>query len=134
MFAQHLPGVHASQASPRRATGTFHSVTPASLNACARARTVPRWPAFARIEQIFHSPWEAPHVTSELDWRRAAACANLPPRLVFTRDPSAARHTLRACNKCPIRRECEAIVDPAHSWFDGVSGGRLWRNGRAVAV
>ncbi|MFG2143963.1 hypothetical protein ACGFRG_07140 [Streptomyces sp. NPDC048696] len=24
------------------------------------------------------------------------------------------------------------VVDPAHTWFDGVSGGRLWRNGREV--
>ncbi|MEU6573314.1 WhiB family transcriptional regulator [Streptomyces sp. NPDC046805] len=73
-------------------------------------------------------------MTSELDWRRAAACVNLPQRYVFTRSASDAKHALRACNKCPIRRECEAVVDPAHTWFDGVSGGRLWRNGRVVAV
>ena len=70
----------------------------------------------------------------ELDWRRSAACAVLPPRYVFTRDPSKAATTLRACNKCPIREECEAVVDPAHTWFDGVSGGRLWHNGREVPV
>lgn len=73
-------------------------------------------------------------MTSEIDWRRAAACANLPQRYVFTRNLSDAKHTLRACNQCPIRRQCEAVVDPAHTWFDGVSGGRLWRNGREVAV
>ncbi|WP_306318402.1 MULTISPECIES: hypothetical protein [unclassified Streptomyces] len=24
------------------------------------------------------------------------------------------------------------MVDPAHTWFDGVCAGRLWRNGRVV--
>lgn len=68
----------------------------------------------------------------ELDWRRAAACVNLPQHSVFTRVPSEAEPVLRACNQCPIRRECEVVVDPAHTFFDGVSGGRLWRNGREV--
>ncbi|MEV7235383.1 hypothetical protein AB0N06_15790 [Streptomyces sp. NPDC051020] len=70
----------------------------------------------------------------ELDWRRAAACAPLPDQWVFTRTMSEAAPVLRACNHCPIREECEAVVDPAHTWFDGVCGGRLWRNGREVAV
>ncbi|GGV26746.1 hypothetical protein GCM10010245_43920 [Streptomyces spectabilis] len=69
-----------------------------------------------------------------LDWRRSAACADLPPHSVFTRIPSEAAAVLRACNQCPIRKECEAVVDPGRTWFDGVSGGRLWRNGRAVAA
>ena len=73
-----------------------------------------------------------PHSDDELDWRREAACASLPQRSVFTRVLSEAQPVLRACNHCPIRKECEAVVDPAHTWFDGVSGGRLWRNGREV--
>ncbi|MBO0513368.1 WhiB family transcriptional regulator [Streptomyces beijiangensis] len=72
------------------------------------------------------------HTNTQLDWRRAAACANLPERSVFSRLRSEAEPVLRACNQCPIKRECEAVVDPAHTWFDGVSGGRLWRNGREV--
>ncbi|MEU8958765.1 WhiB family transcriptional regulator [Streptomyces sp. NPDC048518] len=66
------------------------------------------------------------------DWRGDAACADLPQQYVFTRSPAEAAPVLRACNQCPIRRECEAIVDPSRTWFDGVSGGRLWRNGREV--
>ncbi|MFE7571484.1 WhiB family transcriptional regulator [Streptomyces sp. NPDC057539] len=69
-----------------------------------------------------------------LDWRRAAACADLPQRSVFTRNPAEAAPALRACNYCPIRQQCKAIVDPERTWFDGVSGGRLWRNGRVVAT
>ncbi|WP_346780949.1 WhiB family transcriptional regulator [Streptomyces sp. SPB162] len=66
------------------------------------------------------------------DWRLSAACLNLPPQSVFALRRSEATDVLRACNQCPIRQECETVVDPAHSWFDGVSGGRLWRNGREV--
>ncbi|MFJ8022036.1 hypothetical protein [Streptomyces sp. NPDC096311] len=77
--------------------------------------------------------WCFPSVREELDWRRAAACADLPEHSVFTRIPSEAEPVLRACNQCPIRHECETVVDPAHTWFDGVSGGRLWRNGREVS-
>lgn len=68
----------------------------------------------------------------ELDWRRAAACAHLPRHSVFTKNLSEAEPVLRACNHCGIRKECEAVVDPTHTWFDGVCGGRLWRNGREV--
>lgn len=66
------------------------------------------------------------------DQRRRAACASLPARSIFAETLKEAAPVLRACNQCPIRKECETVVDPAHTWFDGVSGGRLWRNGRAV--
>ncbi|WP_328938218.1 hypothetical protein OG288_23055 [Streptomyces tauricus] len=68
----------------------------------------------------------------ELDWRRGAACAHLSERSVFARLPAEAEPVLHACGRCPIRKQCEAVVDPSHTWFDGVSGGRLWRNGREV--
>ncbi|MFF3575802.1 hypothetical protein ACGFY3_31010 [Streptomyces mirabilis] len=77
--------------------------------------------------------WRFPSAREELDWRRAAACADLPEHSVFTRILSEAEPVLRACNQCLIRHECEAVVDPSHTWFDGVSGGRLWRNGREVS-
>lgn len=71
-------------------------------------------------------------MTDELDWRREAACAHLSQDSVFAKVLSEAEPALRACNQCVIRRECEAVVDPERTWFDGVSGGRLWRNGREV--
>ncbi|WP_175439304.1 WhiB family transcriptional regulator [Streptomyces vilmorinianum] len=63
-------------------------------------------------------------------WRAAAACAGLPPAVVFSRRAQQAAPALRACAVCPVRRECEQAVAPAESWFDGVCAGRLWRNGR----
>ncbi|MEU6946710.1 WhiB family transcriptional regulator [Streptomyces sp. NPDC046316] len=65
-------------------------------------------------------------------WQAAAACAGLSPSVVFARRPQQAAPALRACASCPVRRECEAAVAPAESWFDGVCAGRLWRNGRPV--
>ncbi|MFG2330567.1 WhiB family transcriptional regulator [Streptomyces sp. NPDC048604] len=65
-----------------------------------------------------------------LGWRAAAACLGLPPQVVFARRESEALPALMACRRCPVARRCEETVAPAESWFDGVSGGRLWRNGR----
>ncbi|MEU0990586.1 WhiB family transcriptional regulator [Streptomyces sp. NPDC005953] len=67
-------------------------------------------------------------------WRAAAACAGLPPHIVFARRESEARPALRACERCPVTRRCEESVAPAASFFDGVSAGRLWRNGRVVRL
>ncbi|MEU0276184.1 WhiB family transcriptional regulator [Streptomyces sp. NPDC006307] len=67
-----------------------------------------------------------------LGWRMDAACAGLPPQVVFARRPADAAPALRACARCRVTRECEETVDPARTWFDGVSAGRLWHNGRPV--
>jgi len=67
-------------------------------------------------------------------WQSAAACAGLPARTVFARRAAEAAPALRACEVCTVRRECEAAVAPAASWFDGVCAGRLWRNGTPVRL
>ncbi|KAF0650623.1 MULTISPECIES: WhiB family transcriptional regulator [Streptomyces] len=67
-------------------------------------------------------------------WRAAAACSGLPPHVVFARREAEAAPALAACGRCPVVRRCLEAVAPAESWFDGVSGGRLWRNGRPVRL
>ncbi|MFD3327595.1 WhiB family transcriptional regulator [Streptomyces sp. NPDC058701] len=67
-------------------------------------------------------------------WRASAACRDLSPAVVFARRIKDAAPALRACAACPVRRECVQAVAPAESLFDGVCGGRLWRNGRPAAV
>ncbi|MFI9807627.1 WhiB family transcriptional regulator [Streptomyces sp. NPDC052301] len=67
-------------------------------------------------------------------WQSAAACAGLPPRVVFSKKVKEAAPALRACVGCPVRRNCEKAVAPADNWFDGVCGGRLWRRGRPVQL
>ncbi|NYI05244.1 WhiB family transcriptional regulator [Allostreptomyces psammosilenae] len=68
------------------------------------------------------------------DWRTQAACADLPQRTVFATRRQHALPALRACAACPVRARCLEVVAPQDNWFDGVSGGRLWRNGREVRV
>ncbi|MEW1826184.1 WhiB family transcriptional regulator [Streptomyces sp. NPDC088196] len=64
----------------------------------------------------------------------AAACAGLPPKAAFSKKVKEAAPVLRACARCPVRRDCERIVAPADNWFDGVCGGRLHRSGRPVEI
>ncbi|MFE9258965.1 WhiB family transcriptional regulator [Streptomyces sp. NPDC006879] len=78
-----------------------------------------------------------PSLAEALDffgWRAAAACSSLPPGIVFARRESEARPALVACRRCPVVARCIEAVAPAESFFDGVSGGRLWRNGRPVRL
>jgi hypothetical protein len=80
-------------------------------------------------------PLPAPSDPSDpTPWQTAAACRDLPPSVVFARRAQQAAPALRACARCPVRRECEEAVAPAESWFDGVCAGRLWRNGRPSAA
>ncbi|MET9086248.1 WhiB family transcriptional regulator [Streptomyces sp. NPDC004237] len=67
-------------------------------------------------------------------WQATAACAGLPPRVVFSKKVKEVAPALRACARCPVRRDCEEAVAPAANWFDGVCGGRLWRRGRPVEI
>ncbi|MGW0560438.1 WhiB family transcriptional regulator [Streptomyces sp. NPDC003016] len=73
-----------------------------------------------------------PEVLEFFGWRAAAACSGLPPRVVFSKREEEARPALMACGRCPVVSRCEESVAPAESFFDGVSAGRLWRNGRPV--
>jgi hypothetical protein len=41
---------------------------------------------------------------------------------------------LSVCQGCPFRARCVELVLPSVSLFDGVCGGRLWRNGQVLAT
>ncbi|MFI9391871.1 hypothetical protein ACIG53_13415 [Streptomyces bauhiniae] len=41
---------------------------------------------------------------------------------------------LGVCRECPFRAQCIDLVRPSESLFDGVCGGRLWRNGQVLAT
>ncbi|MER5862342.1 hypothetical protein [Kitasatospora sp. NPDC002040] len=74
-----------------------------------------------------------PDLDADLPPTPSAACAGLPVGAVFATRYAQALPALLACGRCALRTECVTAVDPANSWFDGVSGGRLWRNGRPIA-
>ncbi|WP_457032614.1 WhiB family transcriptional regulator [Kitasatospora sp. P5_F3] len=83
------------------------------------------------LEQPTGFAFERDHAA---DWREFAACAGLPSRTVFATRRTEAAPALDRCGHCPVRSQCLAAVQPDQSWFDGVCGGRLWRNGRAVST
>lgn len=39
---------------------------------------------------------------------------------------------LALCRECPFVARCLDRVKPAESWYDGVCGGHVWRNGKVV--
>ncbi|PZT76048.1 MULTISPECIES: WhiB family transcriptional regulator [unclassified Streptomyces] len=75
-----------------------------------------------------------PETAEPHDWRAAAACLGLPPRVIFARRESEAMPALKACRDCPVTHHCEETVAPADTYFDGVAAGRLWRNGRPARL
>ncbi|MGW3651096.1 hypothetical protein [Streptomyces sp. NPDC000878] len=44
------------------------------------------------------------------------------------------RSQLDVCRRCPFRQECVEAVAPGQSGFDGVCGGRVWRDGQVLAT
>lgn len=70
-----------------------------------------------------------------VEWIWQAPCAGANPLLFETTDEQLAAQTISAyCNRCAFRAECIEHVDPRPLGFDGVCGGRLWRNGRVIGT
>ena len=61
-----------------------------------------------------------------------AACREADPSLFDSTGGVLARYALQYCRKCPVQRECEEFVRPKKSFFEGVCGGKVWRDGRRV--
>jgi hypothetical protein len=58
-----------------------------------------------------------------------AACKGADPVLFDETFGERVFDALSYCDRCPVIPECEDYVQPRRSYFDGVAGGRLWRNG-----
>lgn len=61
-----------------------------------------------------------------------AACLGHDPRLFDATAYPQAHAAIAVCAMCRIHDECLAVVRPGPSWFDGVAGGIVWRNGYKV--
>lgn len=59
-----------------------------------------------------------------------AACAGADPVLFDAVGGDAAADALSYCDRCAVTRECEDLVKPRRSYFDGVAAGRIWHNGK----
>ncbi|MEV7936579.1 hypothetical protein AB0O82_10590 [Kitasatospora sp. NPDC088264] len=77
---------------------------------------------------------------AETNWTDRAPCRG-DLRFAPADGPAASRFAMLAdvfellalCRDCPFRSECIARVAPSQSGFDGVCGGHLWLDGRAIA-
>lgn len=117
-----------SPARPTTGSAAVRSAPSGAAPGAEPARAAPRPPAAG------HRAGAAARPAVPWPWQASAACADLSPDVVFTKRAKIAAPALRACTACPVRIECEEAVAPADSWFDGVCGGRLWRNGRPAAL
>jgi hypothetical protein len=57
-----------------------------------------------------------------------AACSEVTP-YVFE-DPDNPKTALAYCAVCPVRAWCLRQVQPASSYFDGIAGGHVWKEGQ----
>ena len=63
-----------------------------------------------------------------------AACIGADPRLFDAMSGETAEDALSYCDRCPVVKECETVVRPKKSYFDGVAAGRIWSNGVPVEL
>ena len=63
---------------------------------------------------------------------REALCRDADPGLFDQTEGQQVWQALHYCARCPVTKECEEVVRPRKSFFDGVAGNKVWRNGDRV--
>lgn len=61
-----------------------------------------------------------------------AACRTADPYIFNFTDGPFVFMALRYCESCPVVKECDDVVRPRKSFYDGVAAGKAWRNGERV--
>lgn len=67
------------------------------------------------------------------DWVEEAPCRRADPWLFDQYHFDLSQPALNYCKRCRFWEECESLVEPKNSHFDGICGGKVWRNGRVLA-
>jgi WhiB family transcriptional regulator, redox-sensing transcriptional regulator len=62
-----------------------------------------------------------------------APCREADPWLFDQFNLDLAQPALNYCSRCIFWEECESLVQPKPSFYDGVVAGKVWRNGRILA-
>ena len=62
-----------------------------------------------------------------------APCSSVDPWLFDQNQIDLALPGLNYCRFCPFWIECEDWVKPRNYFYDGVVGGKVWKNGRVLA-
>ena len=61
-----------------------------------------------------------------------AACYGADPNLFNALTFEAAGEALSYCGRCTVTKQCEEVIRPRRSFYDGVASGRVWHNGVAI--
>ena len=62
-----------------------------------------------------------------------APCRNADPWLFDQTNLDLAQPGLKYCKSCIYWNECESLVKPSGNHYDGIVGGKVWRNGKVLA-
>ena len=62
-----------------------------------------------------------------------APCREADPWLFDQFNLDLAQPALNYCSSCIFWTECESLVQPKPNFYDGIVGGKVWRNGRIIA-
>jgi len=68
-----------------------------------------------------------------LDFVREAPCRDADPWLFDQYQLDLAQPGLAYCQRCPFWENCDELVKPRQSHYDGISAGKVWRNGKLLA-
>lgn len=63
---------------------------------------------------------------------REARCREADPGVFDHTEGPQVWQALHYCARCTVQKECEEVVRPRKSFYDGVAGGKVWRNGERV--
>ncbi len=68
-----------------------------------------------------------------IDFVEDAPCRKSDPWLFDQINLDLAQPGLDICKGCPYWIECETLIAPSSSHYDGICGGKVWRNGKVLA-
>lgn len=68
-----------------------------------------------------------------IDFVEDAPCRKSDPWLFDQINLDLAQPGLNICKGCPYWIECETLIAPSSSHYDGICGGKVWRNGKVLA-
>lgn len=68
-----------------------------------------------------------------IDFVKDAPCRETDSWLFDQTNLDLAMPGLNVCKGCPFWQNCEDLVQPKTSYYDGICGGKVWKNGKILA-
>ena len=63
-----------------------------------------------------------------------AACIGMPPQVFDGKSAYDIHAGIMVCRSCLVRQPCLEWLRPRRTFYDGIAGGKLWRDGKQIAV